>query len=130
MSISKMVAQVTEFHKTFGLPISNSPTTVISAKEQRLRTNLLFEEVNETQTAMHNNDIIEIADGIVDSLYVIIGTAITYGLADKLDALFDEVHRSNMSKLGKGGKPIWDANGKVVKGPYFFLPNLGAILEK
>ena len=122
------VEQLKEFHTAFGLPQRNIPT-IMPSDEFKSRQNLLEEEVDELSTAYENGDIIEIADAITDCLYVLIGTALQFGIADALDEYFDEVHKSNMSKLGLDGKPIVREDGKVMKGPNFRRPELYRILK-
>ena len=122
------VEQVKEFHTAFGLPQRSIPT-IIPADEFKSRQNLLEEEVDELVVAYENGDIIEVADAITDCLYVLIGTALQFGIADVLDECFDEVHKSNMSKLDSNGKPIVREDGKVMKGPNFKRPSLYGILK-
>ena len=118
--------QVHEFHKAFKCNIGNVPSLPNEA-ERHIRKWLLKEEYEEYLEGEANNDIVEIADGLVDMLYIIYGTGVSYGLP--MDTLFDEVHLSNMSKLDNDGNPIFRADGKVLKGPNFFKPNIKNILE-
>jgi len=121
------INQVKDFHEKFSIPVSDYPD-YISAERQKLRIDILQEEVNELAKAMSDSNMIEIADGIVDCIYILFGTAVEYGFRHKLEAMFQEVHRSNMSKLGVDGKPIYREDGKVLKGPNFTAPDLGSIL--
>lgn len=121
------INQVKDFHEKFGIPVSDYPD-YIDIERQALRINILQEEVNELSKAMGEDNMVEIADGIVDCIYILFGTAIEYGLHRKLEAMFHEVHRSNMSKLGIDGKPIYREDGKVLKGPGYSPPDLGSIL--
>lgn len=121
------INQVKYFHEKFGIPVGEYPD-YISEDRQKLRTDILQEEVNELSKAMSECNMVEIADGIVDCIYILLGTAIEYGFHQKLEAMFHEVHRSNMSKLGNDGKPIYREDGKVLKGPNFTAPDLGSIL--
>jgi predicted HAD superfamily Cof-like phosphohydrolase len=89
----------------------------------------LQEEVLELHEAWSNEDIVEVADAITDCLYILFGTAIEFGLQDKLEALFDEVHGSNMSKLDENGKPIYRNDGKVLKSENYYKPNLKKIIN-
>jgi predicted HAD superfamily Cof-like phosphohydrolase len=130
MSISKMVEQVTEFHKAFGLPIADKPHTCVDLNLSSLRHSLILEEVNELYVAQVEKDLSSIADGICDCIYVLMGTAITYGLGSRLEEIFDEVHRSNMSKLVPDGSVLRREDGKVLKGPLFTPPDLKKILGK
>lgn len=121
------INQVKDFHEKFGIPVSDYPD-YISPERQKLRIDILQEEVNELAKAMGEDNMVEIADGVVDCVYILFGTAIEYGFYDKLEAMFHEVHRSNMSKLGEDGKPIYREDGKVLKGPNYSPPDLGSIL--
>ena len=91
-----------------------------------LRLDLITEELDELSVAIDNDDLVEIADALTDLLYVVYGAGHAYGI--DLDECFDEVHRSNMSKLGEDGKPIYREDGKVLKGPDYFTPDLESIL--
>ena len=91
-----------------------------------MRLNILEEEFNEYKAAVREGDLLEIADALADMKYVIEGTAHTYGIP--LDELFSEVHRSNMSKLGADGKPLYRPDGKVLKGPNFESPRVAKVL--
>ena len=120
------INQVKDFHEKFNIPVSDYPDH-ISPERQKLRIDILQEEVNELAKAMSEDNMVEIADGIVDCIYILFGTAVEYGFHQKLEAMFNEVHRSNMSKLGKDGKPIYREDGKVLKGPGYSPPDLGSI---
>ena len=121
------IGMLREFHKSFDLPLRDIPQE-IPPKEFELRHNLLQEEVNEIAAAYSEIDLKEIFDGILDSIYVLIGTAVQMGFGDVLNAGFKEVHRSNMSKLGDDGKPILREDGKVIKGANFTKPNFEQFL--
>ena len=121
------INQVKDFHEKFNIPVSDYPDH-ISPERQKLRIDILQEEVNELAKAMSEDNMVEIADGVVDCIYILFGTAIEYGFNQKLEAMFNEVHRSNMSKLGIDGKPIYREDGKVLKGPNYSRPDLGSIL--
>ena len=122
-----MIKKVLEFHTAFNIPIGNAPK-LINADRAEMRQRILQEEVDELWSAINENDIVEIADGIVDAIYILLGTAIEYGLHEKLETMFNEVHRSNMSKLDENGNPIYREDGKVLKGPNFSKPDLKSIL--
>ena len=96
----------------------------------QLRHKLLSEELGEYEEACANNDLVEISDSLVDLAYILFGTVLEHGLQDKFEAMFEEVQRSNMSKLDRNGQPIKREDGKILKGPDFFLPNLQAILQE
>ena len=109
------------FMKTFGQEVKTKPS-FSSDKINKLRINLIKEELDELQEAMKNNDLLEVADALTDILYVTYGAGHAFGI--DLDKCFDEVQNSNMSKLGEDGKPIYNESGKVMKGPNYFKPDL------
>lgn len=121
---------VHEFHTAFKLGIKNKPTTDIGEDRKLLRYKLMREENEEYLEAANNNDLIEVADALGDMLYILCGTIIEHGMQDKIDEVFNEIQRSNMSKLGEDGKPIYREDGKVLKGPNYFKPNIEGILKK
>ena len=123
MTMTQMVMQ---FHETYGTLISTKPV-LPDSNVRELRKKLLIEELEEYLEGEENNDIVEIADALADLIYVALGAAISYGIP--IDAVFEEVQRSNMSKLGEDGKPIYRADGKVLKGPGFFEPDLAKIIR-
>ena len=116
------------FHETFGAPFSETPIAEISPERYRLRYKLMKEENEEYLEAAEKGDIVEIADALGDKLYILCGTIIEHGLQHKIVEAFDEIQRSNMSKLGEDGKPIYREDGKVLKGPNYFKPNIAKIL--
>jgi predicted HAD superfamily Cof-like phosphohydrolase len=109
------------FMETFGQEVKNKPS-FSSEKINDLRYELIREEVNEFKEALKNKDILEVADALTDILYVTYGAGHAFGI--DLDKCFEEVQQSNMSKLDEKGKPIYNVNGKVMKGPNYFKPNL------
>ncbi|MGB1942033.1 MAG: hypothetical protein ACPHOD_05150, partial [Flavobacteriaceae bacterium] len=113
-----------------GLGVNNTPTTDIDESTMNLRFSLMDEENKEYLDAMKNKDLIEVADALGDMLYILCGTIITHGMQDVIDEVFEEVQRSNMSKLGSDGKPIYREDGKVLKGPNYFKPNIAKILKQ
>jgi len=117
--MKRQIEQVREFRKAFNLSMS------VHDCDHNLHCDLIYEEFNEIQVASNN---IEIADAIIDQMYLLIGYAINLQIEDKLEALFDEVHRSNMSKLDANGQPIYREDGKVMKGENYSKPNLKEIL--
>jgi predicted HAD superfamily Cof-like phosphohydrolase len=127
--MNKQLKQVGDFQKAFGGFIGEGPSFP-PLERCVLRQKLLQEEVLELHEAWSNEDIVEVADAITDCLYILFGTAIEFGLQDKLEALFDEVHGSNMSKLNEYGKPIYREDGKVMKGPFYYKPNLKKIINE
>lgn len=126
--ISPKTKAVREFHKAFAISYSDSPKALLPPEKVKLRYDLLKEENDEYLQAALEGDLVEIADALGDMLYILCGTMIEHGLHDKMDAIFDEIHRSNMSKLGQDGKPIYREDGKVLKGPSYFRPNIRKIL--
>ena len=119
--------KVGEFMKTFGQEVKNKPS-LSTEKINQLRISLIQEELSELKEAMDNKDLLEVADALTDLLYVTYGAGHAFGI--DLDKCFDEVQNSNMSKLGKDGKPIYNEFGKVMKGPNYFKPNLGKFIKK
>ena len=113
------------FMKTFGQEVKKKPS-LSTDKINNLRISLINEELEELKHAIRNNDLKEAADALTDILYVTYGAGHAFGV--DLDKCFDEVQRSNMSKLGEDGKPIYNENGKVMKGPKYFKPDLGKFL--
>jgi predicted HAD superfamily Cof-like phosphohydrolase len=124
-----MIKEVTEFHKAFGHIINESPTLLKEATAE-LRFNLMVEENREYIEGSYDEDIVEIADALGDMLYVLTGTIISHGLQNVMPLVFEEIHRSNMSKLGEDGKPIYREDGKILKGPNYFKPNLKQFFKK
>ena len=123
------IAAVFEFHKAFGLGMNESPTANLGMKKNLLRYELMREENEEYLEAANSNDLVEVADALGDMLYILCGTIIEHGMQHKIEEVFIEIQRSNMSKLGANGKPIYRADGKVLKGPNYFKPNIEAILK-
>ena len=109
------------FMKTFGQEVKNKPS-FSTDKINKLRIDLIKEELDEFTEAMKNKDLLEVADALTDILYVAYGAGHAFGI--DLDKCFEEVQNSNMSKLGSDGKPIYNEYGKVMKGPDYFKPNL------
>jgi predicted HAD superfamily Cof-like phosphohydrolase len=122
------IEMIKEFHNTYGLPVRDVPEN-LPHDELSMRMSLITEEVIEIYEAAGEKNVTGVFDGLIDTLYVVIGMAVQMGLGDKLDEGFKEVHRSNMSKLGEDGKPIYREDGKVLKGPFFKPPDLKAILD-
>ena len=114
------------FMKTFGQEVKVNPS-FSNDKINRLRLNLISEELDELKDAMNKKDLVEVADALTDILYVTYGAGHAFGI--NLDKCFDEVQNSNMSKLDDYGKPIYDENGKVMKGPNYFKPNLNKYIK-
>jgi len=117
--------KVGTFMKTFGQEVKIKPS-FSSDKINKLRIDLIKEELEELTEAMQKKDLLEVADALTDILYVTYGAGHAFGI--NLDECFNEVQKSNMSKLGNDGKPIYDQSGKVMKGPNYFKPNIKKIL--
>ena len=124
------IKAVQEFHEAFGLGFEKSPTTNLSTQKLKLRFDLMQEENEEYLEAAKENDLVEVADALGDMLYILCGTIIEHGMQHKIEEVFNEIQRSNMSKLGADGKPIYREDGKVMKGPNYFKPNIAEILDK
>ena len=128
--IKKPIEAVTKFHESYGLGIEHTPKANLPKNISELRFNLMKEENEEYLQATRDEDLIEIGDALGDMLYILCGTIIEHGFQDKIESIFDEIQRSNMSKLGADGKPIYRKDGKVMKGPNYFKPDLKKILIK
>ena len=126
--MQKHIEQVKDFHAAFEVPAHESPV-IPNADRCQLRQRILQEEVDELQEAWQNGDLVEVADAITDCLYILFGTAHEFGIAHLLPDCFNEVHRSNMSKLDAEGKPLKRADGKVIKSNLYTPPNLAAIVK-
>ena len=127
--MQKQLKAVRIFHETYGLGVSEEMKADLGTLKNELRYNLMKEENEEYLEAVQNNDIVEIADALGDMLYILCGTILEHGLQHKIEEVFDEIQRSNMSKLGEDGKPIYREDGKVMKGPNYFKPNFEEILK-
>lgn len=121
--------KVKQFHQAFGLPVEPN-TTMLDWKRFNLRYDLIEEELYELSESWADKDMVEILDALVDIQYVLLGTVLEFGLQEVFQEAFDEVHRSNMSKLGAAGEPIYRNDGKVLKGENYTPPNLEKILNK
>lgn len=122
--------QVEEFHATFKLNLASKPTADVPDNVIAMRVRLLQEELDEYREAAEAGDIVAIADALTDLAYVLYGTYVTHGLQDIAVDLFNEVHRSNMSKLDANGQPIYREDGKVIKSELFSAPNLAPIVRQ
>ena len=128
--MQKQINSVKEFHEAFGLGVSFSPKGDLGEQKNMLRFNLMKEENEEYLEAAKNGDIVEIADALGDQLYILCGTILKHGLQDKITEVFEEIQRSNMSKLDANGKPIYREDGKVLKSELYFKPNIAKILQE
>lgn len=123
-----IIKAVETFHDSFGIENNYEPTSKISQKDYELRHRLMQEENDEYLEAVQNNDLIEIADALGDQLYILCGTILKHGLQHKIVEVFEEIQRSNMSKLDKDGQPIYREDGKILKSDLYFKPNIKKIL--
>lgn len=122
--MKRKIEAVTKFHTAFKLGIKNKPTADLGEAKNLLRYKLMREENEEYLEAANTNDLVEVADALGDMLYILCGTIIEHGMQHKIEEVFEEIQRSNMSKLGADGKPIYREDGKVLKGPSYFPPNI------
>ena len=118
--------KVGTFMKTFGQEVKTKPS-LSNDKINKLRIDLIKEELEELESAMNNKDLLEVADALTDILYVTYGAGHAFGI--DLDKCFEEVQNSNMSKLDENGKPIYNEAGKVMKGPNYFKPDLSKFVS-
>ena len=123
------IESVQAFHTAFKLGFSETQRADLGANKNMLRYNLMKEENEEYLEAVNNKDLVEVADALGDMLYILCGTIIEHGLQHKIEAVFNEIQRSNMSKLNSDGEPIYREDGKVLKGPNYFKPDIASILE-
>ena len=124
------ISAVKKFHKAFKIGYLNSPKADLGIEKNTLRYNLMKEENDEYFEAANNGDMIEVADALGDMLYILCGTILEHGMEHKIEEVFEEIQRSNMSKLSPDGTPIYRQDGKVLKGPNYFKPNIAGILNK
>ena len=124
------IEAVKAFHTAFKIGHSEILKADLGIEKNTLRFNLMKEENQEYLEAANNNDLVEVADALGDMLYILCGTIIEHGMQYKIEEVFDEIQRSNMSKLGDDGLPIYREDGKVLKGPNYFKPNIASILNR
>lgn len=128
LTLLRTIGHVREFHEAFRLPVRHEPASALDEREYLLRFNLMKEENEEYLDAAAKGDLVEIADALGDMLYILCGTIISHGLQDKIGEVFEEIQRSNMSKLDENGEPIYREDGKVMKSNRYFRPNVAAVL--
>ena len=128
VTLRQVIEMVEQFHKSFGIENHYIPTTKLDENEILLRYKLMREENEEYLEAAQRGDIVEIADALGDQLYILCGTILKHGLQDKIAEVFQEIQKSNMSKLDADGKPIYREDGKVMKSELYFKPDIGAVL--
>ncbi len=129
LKLSQCVKAVETFHNAFGISNEYSLQPNILEKDFILRYNLMKEENEEYLQAAKEGDIVEVADAVGDMLYILCGTILKHGLQDKIADVFEEIQRSNMSKLDKNGQPIYREDGKVLKSELYFKPDIKKILN-
>ena len=129
-NFSEIVNHVKVFHESFGIENGTAPTTDLSSDEIMLRYKLMREENEEYLEAAQNKDLVEIADALGDQLYILCGTILKHGLQHKIVEVFQEIQRSNMSKLDENGQPIYREDGKILKSNKYFKPNIAEILQE
>jgi predicted HAD superfamily Cof-like phosphohydrolase len=130
LTLGRAINHVRDFHDAFRVPVRHTPSTELPDNEIELRFNLMQEENEEYLEAAKNGDIVEIADALGDMLYILCGTINAHGLQEKMASVFEEIQRSNMSKLDDNGQPIYREDGKVMKSNNYFKPDIKSILEK
>jgi predicted HAD superfamily Cof-like phosphohydrolase len=129
MEFKETIDKVRLFHDAFGIDNAPSPTAQLSKDDILLRYKLMREENEEYLEAAENGDLVEVADALGDMLYILCGTILKHGLQEKIEEVFNEIQRSNMSKLDANGKPIYREDGKVLKSELSFKPDIARILE-
>ncbi len=127
-ALHSKIKSVAEFHEVFKIGNANQ-ITLIEERDYTLRYNLIKEENEEYLDACKKGDMIEIADALGDQLYILFGTILKHGLEHKIEEVYDEIHRSNMSKLDEKGEPIFREDGKILKSNLYFKPDIGKILK-
>ena len=128
--MKKQLESVKKFHNTYKIGYSETPLANLGNIKNKLRFSLMSEENEEYLEAANNDDILEVADALGDMLSILCGTIIEHGMQNIIEDVFDEIQRSNMSKLSADGKPVIREDGKILKGPNYFKPNIKSILEK
>jgi len=127
--MKKQLDAVAEFHKAFKQVDGKWPR-VLDKKEYELRWDLMDEENKEYLEACEEGSLVEIADALGDQLYILCGTILKHGMQHIIEDVFNEIHSSNMSKLGEDGLPVYRADGKILKGPGYFKPDISKVLNK
>ena len=127
--MKKQIDHVAKFHDVFQIGNELEPIAVVGEGTYNLRYNLMKEENEEYLDACKDNDLVEIADALGDQLYILCGTILKHGLQHKIEEVFEEIQKSNMSKLDGNGNPIFREDGKILKGENYFKPNIKKILD-
>ncbi len=129
LQLRDCINAVKVFHESFGINNETEPISTISKADFMLRFNLMKEENEEYLEAAQQGDLVEVADALGDMLYILCGTILKHGLQHKIEEVFEEIQRSNMSKLDENGNAIYREDGKILKSSLYFKPNLNKILE-
>jgi predicted HAD superfamily Cof-like phosphohydrolase len=127
---NSIINKVRDFHEVFGLDHHDRPRADISDRIIELRHRLMAEENDEYLEAAKDGNLVQVADALGDKLYILCGTIIAHGLQHKIVEVFEEIHRSNMSKLDENGSPIYREDGKIMKSDKYFLPDIGKVLQE
>ncbi|MEY4461180.1 MAG: hypothetical protein ACO27L_02680 [Schleiferiaceae bacterium] len=122
------IASVSEFHRIYEVPVASAPVALPSSELVNLRHRLMAEENDEYLEAAQAGNLVEVADALGDQLYILCGTIITHGMQHVIEDVFREIHQSNLSKLGADGRPLYREDGKVMKGPNYFRPDIASVL--
>lgn len=129
-ALVEKINSVREFHEVFKIGSREDPEGAISEAEYMLRHRLMQEENEEYLEACKRGDLVEIADALGDKMYILFGSILKHGLQHKIEEIFDEIHRSNMSKLDEKGQPIFREDGKIMKSSNYFKPDIKKVLER
>ncbi len=129
MEFKEIIGAVEQFHDAFKIENNHQPTASIGEDQIDLRFRLMQEENEEYLQAAKQGDIVEVADALGDMLYILCGTILKHGMQHKIEEVFQEIQRSNMSKLDKNGNPIYREDGKVMKSELYFKPNIAEIIK-
>ena len=129
LKFQEIISAVEHFHTSFKIGNNYEPKADISTNDIELRHRLMAEENDEYLEAAKNGDLVEVADALGDQLYILCGTILKHGMQHKIEEVFEEIQRSNMSKLDADGQPIFREDGKVMKSDQYFRPNIKSILE-
>ena len=127
--MKRQLDHVAKFHDVFGISNEESPIGEVSNDTYMLRYKLMREENEEYLEAAEKGDLVEIADALGDMMYILCGTILKHGLQHKIEEVFEEIQRSNMSKLDANGNPIYREDGKVMKSELYFKPDIASILK-
>lgn len=128
--MKKQIDHVAKFHEVFGIGNEEKPLAAAENATIDLRYKLMQEENDEYLEAAKNGDLVEIADALGDMMYILCGTILKHGLQHKIEEVFEEIQRSNMSKLDADGNPIYREDGKILKSEMYFKPDIASILDK